>query len=492
MPEPCKSAQASNVVMHMIDAPQQSTLKVVSELVARAREAQRVYAQYDQAQVDEVVTALGWSIINPENNAELAKLAVRDTGLGNVEDKITKNQRKTLGLLHDLKAAKSVGVVAEDVEKGIIEIARPVGVVAAIVPSTNPAATPANKTINALKGRNAIILAPSPKGASSCNRLIALMHIELERVGAPLDLVQCLPAPINKAATAQLMREVDLVVATGSQNNVSAAYTSGTPAVGVGAGNVVSILDESADIESAAEKIVISKSFDNATSCSSENHLVIVDRVYDKALEALSAFGAVMLDAKDRTRLGEKLWENGRLNQAVIAKKAPEIASLCKLRTPGVEQAKILLVEATGFGSDHPFSGEKLSPVLTVYRAGDFKHASDIAAAIMDYQGKGHSISLHTTIDQRALDLGLYMPVCRVIVNQVHCFASGGSFDNGLPFSLSMGCGTWGNNSISDNMNYKHYLNTTRIVRTISAVEPSLEDMFSEYWQSHQIEPVHD
>lgn len=471
-----------------VDA-QLSMSDAVSETVARARHAQQIYKHFTQVQVDEVVTALGWSIINPVNNAELAAMAVRDTGLGNVEDKITKNRRKTLGLLRDLKGAKSVGVIAEDTEKGLIEIARPVGIVGAIVPSTNPGATPANKTINALKGRNAIILAPSPKGASSCDRLIELMHNELERVGAPQDLVQRLPSPISKAATEQLMQEVDLVVATGSQNNVRGAYSSGTPAVGVGAGNVVSIIDESADIDSAAKKIVISKSFDNATSCSSENNLVIVAEVYNKTLDALAASGAVMLDVDDRARLGEKLWQDGKLNQSIIAKKAPEIAKLCHLTSPGVESAKVLLVAATGIGREHPFSGEKLSPVLTVYSADDFARAAEIATEIMDYQGRGHSISIHTTIDERTLELGLTLPVCRVIVNQIHCYATGGSFDNGLPFSLSMGCGTWGRNSISDNMNYKHYLNTTRIVRTIKAVEPSIDDMFSQYWQRYQITP---
>ena len=177
---------------------------------------------------------------------------------------------------------------------------------------------------------------------------------------------------------------------------------------------------------------------------------------------------------------------------ATVAKKGYEIASLCGLSTSGLESAKILLVESTGIGPEQPFSGEKLSPVLTVYRADDFKQASDIATEIMDYQGKGHSIGIHTTIDQRALDLGLTLPVCRVIVNQIHCYATGGSFDNSLPFSLSMGCGTWGKNNISDNMNYKHYLNTTRVVRTIEPVEPSVDDMFSDYWHAYQITPLND
>ncbi len=469
---------------------QRSTIKAVDEVVELAQSAQNIYSKYTQSQVDDVVTALGWSIINPANNAELAEMAVADTGLGNVEDKRTKNYRKTLGLLRDLKGAKSVGIIAEDPERGLIEIARPVGVVGAIVPSTNPAATPANKAINALKGRNAIILAPSPKGANSCDRLVALMQAELLRVGAPPNLVQRLPSPISKEATQMMMEKVDLVVATGSQNNVRAAYASGTPAIGVGAGNVVSIVDESADIKSAAQKIVISKSFDNATSCSSENNLIIIDAVYDQTMQALADNGAMLLSEDDRQRLSDLLWQEGRLNQDLIAKKANKMVELSGLKTLDLSAARVLLVEATGIGPDHPFSGEKLSPVLTIHRAKDFDTATNIANKIMDYQGKGHSISIHTSMDDRALYLGMNLPICRVIVNQVHCYATGGSFDNGLPFSLSMGCGTWGKNNTSDNLNYQHYLNTTRIVREIKPRKPSLSDMFGEYWETHGIAPV--
>ncbi len=461
----------------------------VSETVARARVAQKIYAGFSQEEVDTVVTAAAWSIINPTNNAELATMAVSDTGLGNIEDKIVKNRRKTMGLLRDLRGAKTVGIVAEYPDKGLVEIARPVGVVGAIVPSTNPAATPANKTLNALKCGNAMILAPSPKGANTCGRLVELMQLELQRVGAAVELVQRLPSPISKAGTLQLMQEVDLVIATGSQNNVRAAYSSGTPAIGVGTGNVVSIVDETADLSSAAKKIVTSKSFDNATSCSSENNLVVVEAVYDQMLVALNESGAVMLDSNDREQLGNQLWQDGKLNQSLIAKKAFEIADLAGLDTSVSSATKVLLVESTGIGQAHPYSGEKLSPVLTVYKANDFMHAAHIAEEIMAYQGQGHSISIHTNDDSRPTYLGLNLPICRVIVNQIHCYATGGSFDNGLPFSLSMGCGTWGENSISDNMNYKHYLNTTRIVRTIEPNEPTMEGLFADYWRAHNIEP---
>ncbi len=457
----------------------------VSELIRKAQAAQRVYARYSQQQVDDVVAAAGWAIMQPGHNRALAEMAVRDTGLGNVEDKVIKNHRKTLGLLRDLKNARTVGIIAEYPERGLVEIARPVGVVAAITPSTNPAATPANKAINALKGRNAVILAPSPKGLSTCVALVAYIHAELQKVGAPLDLVQCLPAPITKDMTQELMRQADLVVATGSQNNIRSAYASGTPAFGVGAGNVASIIDLSADLHEAARKIASSKTFDNATSCSSENSVVILDAVYDAALAALTVAGGVLLSEPEKRQLQDTMWPKGKLDAAVTAQSAPRIAALAQLGGARFDQASFLMVEETGIGPDHPYSGEKLSPVLTVYRARDFDHACEIVNALYAYQGAGHSVGIHTADDAHVLRLGNELPVCRVIVNQAHCFATGGNFNNGLPFSLSMGCGTWGGNNFSDNMNYRHYLNITRLVRTIPENMPSEEDIFGDYLRKY-------
>lgn len=452
---------------------------VVAGLVARARGAQRRYAAYTQDQVDEVVTAAGWAIVNPAHNRVLAEIAVATTGLGNVADKMVKNRRKTMGLLRDLRGARSVGVIAGDPARGLIEIARPVGVVGAVVPSTNPAATPANNIINALKGRNAIILAPSPKGFATGAKLLDYVHAELDRVQAPRDLVQQLPEPVTRERSAQLMRQVDLVVATGSQNNVRAAYSSGTPAIGVGTGNVVVLVDESADLADAAAKIRQSKTFDHATSCSSENSLVIIDAVYGAMVAELEKQGGVMLDAGEKARLQAAMWPHGKLSARATAQPAASIARLAGLER--ASSAAFLMVEETGAGAQHPFSGQKLAPVLAVYRAGDFEHAVDIANAIYAYEGAGHSIGIHTGSDDRVLRLGLELPVCRVIVNQAHCFAAGGNFDNGLPFSLSMGCGTWGRNSISDNLNYKHFLNITRIVRVIPGEEPGDDDLFGSY-----------
>lgn len=461
---------------------------MIAELLRRARAAQRAYERYSQEQVDEVVTGVAWAIVKPSQCRELAELAVRDTGLGNVEDKFRKNRRKTMGLLRDLRGARSVGVIAAYPDRGIIEIARPVGVVGAIVPSTNPAATPINNILNALKGRNSIILSPSPKGYSTCARLMQFVHKELGRVGAPRDLVQNLPTPVTKELTEALMRQVDLVVATGSQSNVRAAYASGSPAIGVGTGNVPVLIDASADLSDAAAKIASSKCFDNATSCSSENSLVILDAVYRAALEALAGQGGVLLTAEEKGQLESAMWVHGKLSPRVVAKSAPEIARTAGLDRPAFEGARFLMVEETGIGKEYPYSREKLSPVLAIYRVQDFDAAIDTTRRLLVNQGAGHSCGIHTRDDGHALRLGLELPVCRVIVNQAHAMATGGSFDNGLPFSLSMGCGTWGRNSISDNLNYRHFLNITRIARTIPPLEPSEDELFGRYRSKHGIE----
>lgn len=454
----------------------------VAALVQRARDAQAVADGYDQARTDELVAAAGWAIMEPGRNRALAELAVADSGIGNVPDKIRKNHRKTLGLLRDLQGARSVGVIAEHPELGITEIARPVGVVCAVTPSTNPAATPANKIINALKGRNAVIVAPSPKGWSTALRLVELIHEQFSRIGAPRDLVQVLPAPISKQSTLALMQACDLVVATGSQANVKAAYTCGTPAFGVGAGNVASIVDDSADFEAAAERITVSKTFDNATSCSSENSLVAVGMAYDAMVAALRRRGAVLLGPQQKAQLGAKMWPDGKLSALATGQSATVVAERAGLPEVAALAPRMLLVEESGFGAAHPFSGEKLSPVLALYRAADFAQAKEIVRRIYQWQGAGHSVGLHTTRPEQALQLGLELPVSRVIVEQAHCIATGGSFDNGLPFSLSMGCGTWGGNNFSDNLNYRHYLNITRISRPIPERVPTEDEIFGAYF----------
>lgn len=466
-----------------IEKPALDSDAVVLQLILRARDAMRQIADYSQSQVNDVVTAVAWACYKPENAERLAHQAVRDTGLGRFEDKVKKNQRKTLGTLRDLldPDAVSVGVMRTDSARGLTYIAKPVGVVGAICPSTNPSATPTNKAMMALKGRNAVIIAPSPKGAATAELLLELIHGELDKLGAPRDLVQMLPSPVSKELTAALMRQCDLVVVTGSQNNVRAAYRSGTPAIGVGAGNVPVIVDASADVADAAEKIYRSKVFDYATSCSSENAVVVDERVYAQTIDAFRRLGGYLLSAEQKKQLERALFVDGKLNPRIIAQAPSVIAEVAGFADPATRAATFFLVEENGVGHDHPFSGEKLSVVLAVYRSRSFEQSVDIVKRILAFEGAGHSCGIHTS-DQRQIDrLGADVDVVRVIVNQSHCFANGGSFDNGLNFTLSMGCGTWGKNSISDNLSYRNFLNVTHVVRPIPERVPTEEELFGSY-----------
>ncbi|WP_170409930.1 acylating sulfoacetaldehyde dehydrogenase [Ruegeria atlantica] len=456
----------------------------VDRIVARARKAQIAYeAAGSQAHYDKAALAAGWAIMEPQRNRTLAELAVETTGLGNVPDKITKNHRKTLGLLRDIAEAKTYGVISDDPETGITEIARAIGVVGAVVPSTNPAATPANNIINALKGGNAIVVAPSPKGVASCEKLLSYIHAEFDRLGLDRDLVQMIPAPGSKAKTQRLMETSDRVICTGSQNNVHRAQSCGTPAVAVGAGNVIVIVDETADLTAAATKITASKCFDNATSCSSENAVVVVDAVYDDFVAAMATEGGALVPASDADGIIARLWPGGHLNRSVIAQDSDKMLEALGMAGKVPEGTKFLAVETDGIGPDHPLSGEKLSRILALYRASDYTAAKATAMRVLAHQGAGHSVGIHTSDDTRAVELGRELPTCRVIVNQAHTFATGGSFNNGMPFSLSMGCGSWGGNSIDTNLHWRHFVQTTKIVREIPPREPALEDVFGAYWR---------
>jgi len=458
-------------------------LAEVEAIVASARAAQlRFEANGSQARYDRAAQAAAWAIMEPSRNTHLAELAVQTTGLGNVPDKITKNHRKTLGLMRDISTAKTYGIISDNAETGITEIARPIGVIGAVVPSTNPAATPANNIINALKCGNAIVLSPSPKGVPACEVLIGYIHAEFDKIGEDRDLVQMVQGKGSKEKTQRLLEISDLIVVTGSQNNVKRAYTSGTPALAVGAGNVTVIVDETCNLDAAAEKITASKTFDNATSCSSENSMVVVEAIYDDFMIALARAGGARVT--DEAAIIAKLWPDGHLNRSVIAQDADKMLQALGMENDVPQNTKFLVVETKGIGPDHPLSGEKLSRVAALYRARDFDDALKVTKEIMAYQGAGHSVGLYSNNPDRALQVGMKIPTCRVIVNQAHTFATGGSFTNGMPFSLSMGCGSWGGNSIDDNVHWKHFMQTTKIIREIPPREPKVEDIFSDYWKA--------
>jgi sulfoacetaldehyde dehydrogenase len=460
----------------------------IVEMVVKARAAMAKFAEeitaHGQARIDEAVTALAWSIYKPHNARRLAKIAVDITGIGEVESKVIKNQRKTFGTLRDLLRVKSTGIIEQIPEKGIVKYAKPVGVVGAITPSTNPSATPVNKAMMALKGGNAIIIAPPPTAWAATKPAVDGMRSELEKIGLPADLVQILPNPVTREGTQRLMELADLVVVTGSQVNVRGAYKSGKPAIGVGLGNAPVIIDASADLADAARKIMASKTFDHATSCSSENAVVIVGAVYNAAIAALEKEGGYLASVAERKRIVQRLWQDGKLNRAVIAQGPQALIDVFELG-PKANGCKFVMVPEKGIGKDHPLSGEKLSLVLTVYRAKNFADAKRIVRDILEYQGKGHSCGIHTRDLEHARELARDIDVVRVLVNQAHTFGNGGGFDNGLPFTLSMGCGTWQGNSISDNLNWRCFVNITHLVTTIPEDKPSEQALFGAYWAKY-------
>jgi len=316
----------------------------VDAIVQRARVAQQRFADgATQHRYDQAALAAAWSLMEPSRNKALAEAAVAVTGLGNVDDKILKNHRKTLGLLRDIKNVKTTGMLSDDAATGITEFARPIGVVGAVVPSTNPAATPVNNIVNALKCGNAIVLSPSPKGVDVCEQLLQLMYAEFDKIGLDHDLVQMLPTPSSKVKTQRLMEAVDLIIVTGSQDNVRRAYSSGTPAIGVGAGNATVIVDESADIAAAAAKISASKTFDNATSCSSENVLIVLKEVKEAFLNALHEAGGRLLDAQQAAEFKQRLFANGHLNRNLIAKDIDVFLKAAELDVADRETSRLMM-----------------------------------------------------------------------------------------------------------------------------------------------------
>ena len=458
--------------------------EIAAGLVSKAREAMAAFADAGQERVDQAVTALAWSLYKPDHARELAELAVESTGLGNVADKILKNQRKTFGTLRDLLRVKTVGIIEENPELGLVKYAKPVGVVAAVTPSTNPSATPVNKAMMAIKGRNGVIIAPSPLAYATTERTVGLMRDAMENIGAPADLVQVIPAPVTRDLTNALMQACDLSVITGSQNNVRGGYRSGKPAIGVGPGNVPVVIDSTADVGEAAAGILASKAFDNATSCSSENSLIILDDVYDRAISALEAVGGHLADETEKQAIAEALWVDGRLNRDLIARDADVFARRVGLG-PGAQRSRFFMVEDGLPAERRSFADEKLSLVLTVYRASDMAEVVEIMKAVLTAKGRGHSCGIYTRDLPHAHLLAAEVDVVRVLVNQPHSLGNGGSFTNGLPFTLSMGGGTWAGNSISENLNYRHFINITHLSTTIPEDRPTEEELFASHWNRY-------
>jgi sulfoacetaldehyde dehydrogenase len=456
----------------------------VSVVMARARAAQAAIADYTQEQVDELCTALAWAVARPERAEALAKLAVDEGGFGNYDDKVIKINKRVLGVLADMRAVRTVGVVEEDPERGLVKIAKPVGVVAALVPTTGPDATPPVKALLALKGRNAIVVAPHPRTVDTTAAVVEYMRAACTQVGAPADLVQMLGEP-SIVKTQELMRQADLIVATGGAAMVKAAYSSGTPAYGVGVGNAVHVVDETGDLDDAATAIAGAKTFDYATSCLADNAVVAEAGIHDALLERLVARGGYLCSPAEKALLQKRMWPDGGHipTPDVIAKSAPTIAELAGFSVPA--DRTFLVVQEEGVGAEHPFSGEKLSVVLALYRYdGVIGHAVDLVNAITGYQGIGHTCGIHTMRDDHVDALALGTRTARVMVNQ-NLNEGAGSPRNGLPFTLSLSCGTWGGNITTENVNARHFVNLTWVSRPIAPHPVSEEELFEAHWQRY-------
>lgn len=461
-----------------------TTQQEIAEVIGRARAAQSAIADYTQDQVDELCTAVAWAVARNDRAEALAKLAVDEGGFGNYQDKVTKINKRVLGVLADMRSVRTVGVVEEDPARGLVKLAKPVGVVAALIPTTGPDATPPVKALFALKGRNAIIMAPHPRTKDTTAAVVDFMREACTEVGAPADLVQRLPAP-SIAATQELMRQADLVVATGGAGMVKAAYSSGTPAYGVGVGNAVHVVDETADLDDAAAAIVIAKTFDLATSCLADNSVVAQADVYQGLLDRLCAGGGHLCSVAEKATLQKCMWPEGGAipTPDVIAKPPSVIAGLAGFTI--ADDRTFLIVEEDGAGPDHPFSGEKLSVVLALYSyAGGIEHAVDQVNAITGYQGLGHTCGIHTSRDDHVDALATGTRTARVLVNQ-NLNEGAGSPRNGLPFTLSLSCGTWGGNFTTENVNARHFVNLTWVSRPIAPQPVSEDELFGAYWAKH-------
>ncbi|CCQ97636.1 Sulfoacetaldehyde dehydrogenase (acylating) [[Clostridium] ultunense Esp] len=451
--------------------------KYVNGLVERARKAQKIVESFNQERVDHLVTAIVWNIVKPGTIEEISKFAVEETELGNYESKYAKLNTKLKGALRDMKGKKSMGIIERDEEKGLIKIAKPVGVVGAVNPTTNPEATPVLKAIMAIKTRNAVVMSPHPKAKKTNTMIVNIMREVLKKYNAPEDLIIGIENP-TLGITQELMKQCDLVLATGGGAMVNAAYSSGTPAYGVGVGNAVVVIDETADIKDAANKIMRSKTFDFATSCSAENSLVIQEDIYHELIRALEDEGGYLLNSEEKAKLQKNMWIDGVLNRDVVAQPVQKIAEVGGLKIP--EDRKFIMVEETKVGPEYPFSGEKLSMVVALFKYKEFQEAIDKVNEITEYQGKGHSCGIHSTNEDHIVEFALKTYTSRVMVRQPQCLANSGAWTNGMPMTLSLGCGTWGGNISSENITWKHLLNTTWVSYPIPDTQPTDEELFGD------------
>ncbi|MDK2868202.1 MAG: sulfoacetaldehyde dehydrogenase [Clostridiales bacterium] len=447
----------------------------------RARAAQAIFETYDQAKVDRLCQAVAAAISNKKVFTELALMGVEESGLGDANGRPGK-RFKVHGILRDSLRQKSVGIIEEDPVKGITKYAKPVGIIASVVPTTNPVLTPAGTAVYAIKARDGVIFSPHPRSKKTAYKAVEIMREALRKEGVPADIIQCLQN-VNLAMTQTLMSEADLVLATGGQQLVRAAYSSGTPAYGVGAGNSTMIIDETANVKEAAMNTMLSKTSDFGSGCSADGNLIMEASVYDDMVKEFIAIGGYMANPEEKEMLKKVLWdEEGHRLSDTVAVAPQKLAKIAGFEIP--EDRKFIFVEGDGIGKDHFFSLEKLTTLFAIYKYEGFENALKMMHGVYNTMGKGHSCGIYSFNDEHIHQLALEAPVSRIMVRQPQSKANAGSFTNGMPMTSSLGCGTWGGNIISENVNLKHYMNVTWVSRPIAEDRPPLEELFGEFYDA--------
>jgi sulfoacetaldehyde dehydrogenase len=448
-------------------------------LLARARAAMQAVESYDQATVDRLCRAVAWAGGNEGTAVKLARMSVDESGMGSPEPK---RRAKVLGILRDALRQKSMGIIEEIPEKGIVKYAKPAGVIASLIPVTSPYVTPIGIAIYAIKCKDAVIFSPHPGSRKTTNETVRVMRAALRKLGAPDDLLQCVERPSIPLAN-ELMRTCDLTIATGGPAMVKSAYSSGKPAYGVGAGNATMVIDETADIVQAARNTAISKTNDHGSGCSADGNILVDASIYDAFLKRLQAEGGHLVTGAEKALLEKAYWDaDGHRTANTIARAASVVAKIAGFTIPG--DKTFLLVEERHIGTQHRFSTEKLGTVLAVFKYDGFDQALDNVRQIFETGGKGHSCGIYSHNDDHIHRLALVAPVSRMMVRQVQSSSNAGTFTNGMPMTSSMGCGVWGGNITNENISLKHYMNVTWVSRPIAEDRPSEQELFGEFYDS--------
>lgn len=453
----------------------------VHAMLAKARSAMKSIESLDQATVDRLCRAVGWATANERTFTRLSRMGVEESGLGDWEGRPNK-RFKIMGILRDALRQKSMGVIEEIPEKGLVKYAKPAGVIAALVPVTNAALTEPGMGIYALKCKDAIIFSPHPASKKTSNETVRIMREALRRQGVDPDVFQCIENPSIPMAQ-ELMSICDLTIATGGAAMVKAAYSSGKPAYGVGAGNSTMVIDETADIEEAARNTRISKMNDFGSGCSADGNLLVESSIYDRFLEQLQKEGGYLASEEEKQKLQAVLWDpQGNRKPETVARSAARIAELAGFSLP--PDKKFIIVKEEHIGKEHPFSSEKLCPVLSIFKYSGFESALQMVREIYEVGGKGHSCGIYSFNDEHVHRLALTAPVSRIMVRQPQSKANAGSFTNGMPMTSSLGCGTWGGNITCENIHLKHYMCVTWVSRPIPEDRPSEQELFGEFYNT--------